>query len=118
LSVKQKMKLPNADQAIVEREKIGDYLLNTEHPDNGGKAAFFLALGFSRDRWQQMAAALRQVAGNCPVSNNVASPHGMKYIVAGQIETPCSKRPLVLTVWIVDRGLDVPRLVTAYPCEP
>ena len=32
------MKLPNAENAVVEREKIADYLLNPAHPDNGGKA--------------------------------------------------------------------------------
>jgi hypothetical protein len=40
------MKLPNADRAFVAQEKIRDYLLNAAHPDNGGKAAFFMALGF------------------------------------------------------------------------
>ena len=35
------MKLPNAERALVEREKIVNYLLNPAHPDNGGKAAFF-----------------------------------------------------------------------------
>ena len=35
----------------------------------------------------------------------------------GRIETPSGKTPLVRTVWIVDRGFDAPRLVTAYPQE-
>ncbi|MDA1276056.1 MAG: hypothetical protein O2960_18725 [Verrucomicrobia bacterium] len=33
------MKLPNAPQSLVSKEKIADYLLNAAHPDNGGKAA-------------------------------------------------------------------------------
>ena len=32
------MKLPNANQSAVGREKIADYLLNPGHPDNGGKS--------------------------------------------------------------------------------
>lgn len=40
------MNLPNAERAIVEREKITDYLLDPAHPDNGGKAPFFEHLGF------------------------------------------------------------------------
>ena len=32
---------------IVEEEKITEYLLNSAHPDNGGKAAFFQKLGFN-----------------------------------------------------------------------
>jgi hypothetical protein len=27
------VKLPNAEKAIVEREKVGDYLLNAAHPE-------------------------------------------------------------------------------------
>jgi hypothetical protein len=42
------MKLPNSGSTIIEREKVTDYLLNPAHPDNGGKAAFFLLLGFNR----------------------------------------------------------------------
>jgi len=34
------MKLPHASAALVDREKITEYLLNREHPDNGGKADF------------------------------------------------------------------------------
>ncbi len=42
------MNLPNAEGAVVERDKIIDYLLNPGHPDNGGKSSFFLTAGFSR----------------------------------------------------------------------
>ena len=44
------MILPNAEKAIVERDKIVDYLLNAAHPDNGGKATFFESLGFRRSK--------------------------------------------------------------------
>ena len=40
--------MPNANLAVIEKEKIVNYLLNAAHPDNGGKAAFFLELGFNR----------------------------------------------------------------------
>ena len=52
------MKLPNLDNAIIDREKIVDYLLNAAHPDNGGKAEFFHSLGFDRDNWQEFTEAL------------------------------------------------------------
>ena len=39
------VKLPNIVLAVVEREKITEYLLNPAHPDNGGKAAFFQIQG-------------------------------------------------------------------------
>jgi hypothetical protein len=111
------MKLPNASLVRVEREKITDYLLNREHPDNGGKADFFIALGFLRNDWETLATTLRKLATNCAISQSMESVHGKKYIVDGAIETPIGKTPVVRTVWIVDSGETVPRLVTAYPHE-
>ena len=35
------MVLPNVDSAGIEIAKLVNYLLNPNHPDNGGKAAFF-----------------------------------------------------------------------------
>src|SRR5438128_2782287 len=46
------MNLPNANLAIVDREKITEYLLNAAHPDNGGKAAFFAGFGFTHRDWK------------------------------------------------------------------
>jgi len=111
------MKLPNAERAVVEREKIADYLLNPAHPDNGGKAAFFLALGYKRDDWPSLASALRRLAVATEVAKSMETVHGIKYVLDGGMETPGGKTPVVRTIWIVDRGLDRPRLVTAYPRE-
>jgi Domain of unknown function (DUF6883) len=111
------MKLPNAQVALVEQEKVVQYLLNPAHPDNGGKAAFFGRLGFDPDHWSVFAAALRKLAVTGEVSKTVESPHGTKYVVVGTMDTVSGESPMVRSVWIVDRGSDVPRLVTAYPKE-
>lgn len=109
------MKLPKAEKAVVEREKIEDYLLNAAHPDNGGKAAFFEGLGFRRDKWETLAKALQAVAAQTEVTHSMDSPHGRKYVIVGRLESPGGKAATVRTIWIVDTGLDVARLVTAYP---
>ncbi|MDD5140284.1 MAG: hypothetical protein PHY43_08510 [Verrucomicrobiales bacterium] len=109
------MKLPNTDKLVVEREKVADYLLNPAHPDNGGKAEFFGKLGFRREEWEALAAALRTLAQTAEVAGSTESPHGRKYVIVGWIESPGGKVAQVQTIWIVDRGLDVARLVTAYP---
>ena len=111
------MKLPNAHLAVVDQDKITGYLLNPAHPDNGGKAPFFLALGFRLDDWHPLAVALRKLAGTTPVTKKMESTHGLKYILDGKIETPSGRSPTVRTIWIVDRGAETPRLVTAYPSE-
>ena len=85
--------------------------------DNGGKAAFFLALGYTQDDWPSLAAALRRLALAAEVAKSMETGHGIKYVVDGGIETSGGWTPAVRTIWIVDRGLDRPRLVTAYPRE-
>jgi len=109
------MKLPNANMAVVSREKIADYLLNPVHPDNGGKAEFFMQLGFHRSQWESLATTLQALAQTAEVLRVSESPHGKKYVIVGQIETPSGKTVQVQTIWIVDKGLNVARLVTAYP---
>jgi len=109
------MKLPNADKAAVYREKITDYLLNPAHPDNGGKAEFFTQHGFHRERWEVLAAALQTLALESEVTIVSKSSHGKKYVIAGRIQTPGGKSPLVQTIWIVDKNREAARLVTAYP---
>lgn len=109
------MRLPNAHVAVVEREKITEYLLNPEHPDNGGKATFFVALGFTRDAWDRFADSLRQLALVADVADHMETVHGKKYIIDGDIVSPSGKAAWVRTVWIIDAGTDFPRLVTAYP---
>lgn len=92
------MKLPNATIALVEREKITEYLLNPEHPDNGGKAGFFLALGFSQDKCELLADSFHQIAMRSEVSQTMESTHGKKYIIDSEIQTPGGKAPRVRTV--------------------
>ena len=109
------MKLPNAQRAIVERAKIVEYLLNAAHPDNGGKAKFFTERGFAAERWEVLAQALRNMAVGVSVIQSVQSVHGSKYVLEGQMETPIGKQAAVRSVWIIDAGSQLPRLVTAYP---
>ena len=40
------MPIPNTDSAHVPPEKLTDYLLNEEHLVGGGKAKWFLSLGY------------------------------------------------------------------------
>ena len=53
------MRLPNADRAQVDRVKVVNYLLSTEHQHGRDKAAAFLRFGFSPERWEEFAEALR-----------------------------------------------------------
>ena len=110
-------KLPNADKIIVERGKVLDYLLNSEHRIGASKANFFCKFGFSADKWEVLAEALR-VHGQ---SNGVTKEHetgfGPRYEVEGKLNTPDGRKPLVRSVWQLDKDAVAPRLITAYPLE-
>jgi hypothetical protein len=112
------MKLPNAAQAIVEREKIADYLLNPVHRFGASKARFFRQFGFRAEAWEQMAVALHEHGELHEVSKTRETGHGPRYEVEGKLNCPDGRRPRVRTVWQLDRGKVAPRLITAYPLEP
>ena len=109
------MRLPNAEKARVEREKVTDYLLSKANPRGRRKADFFLRFGFTVDRWQDFAAALRIQSERHAVAKVVETFHGPRYHVDGTIETPDRRNPWVRTVWQIDYGNDYPRFITAFP---
>lgn len=108
------MALPHADRCRVEPEKILGYLLNVSHPQGWAKAQFFLARGFTRENWADLADALKRHGFENLVAETTNSPHGTKYLVTCHIATPDGRNPCIRTVWI-DEGDQQPRLVTAHP---
>ena len=111
------MKLPHANAALVEREKIVDYLLNPAHRYGASKARFFCEFGFRADEWERLAEALREHGGTCEVVREVETGFGPRYVVEGELATPSGRRPRVRSVWQHDRGTVAPRLISAYPLE-
>ena len=109
------MKLPNADQAIVEREKIVAYLLNPAHRHGANKARFFGDYGFRVEEWQRLAAALREHGQTHDVAGTRETGFGPRYSVEGKLPAPDGRRPFVRSVWQFDHGTVAPRLITAYP---
>jgi len=109
------MKLPGRESAIVPRSKVEDYLLNLEHPIGGGKAKFFLHFGFQRERWEELASALRGHTQENLVVDTLQDADGVAYVIEGGIETPSGRRPRVRSVWLVEKGELAPRFITAYP---
>jgi hypothetical protein len=111
------MKLPNADKLVVEREKIADYLLNPAHRYGAGKARFFLKFGFTIERWEVLAEALRVHGRTHEVTRTHETSFGPRYEVEGKLRAADGRLPRMRTVWQWDRGAVAPRLITAYPLE-
>jgi hypothetical protein len=111
------MKLPNAEQVVVEREKIIGYLLNAAHRYGTSKARFFGEFGFHPTNWQALAQALREHGQRYEVTKVRETLFGPRYEVEGILRTPDGRTPRVRTVWQLDWGVLAPRLITAHPVE-
>ena len=111
------MPLPQAEIAEVPRAKIVEYLLSLTHRDGRGKAIFFLGYGFSPDRWEVLAEALRQHALKNDITKVEMTPFGQRFVVEGSLLAADGRTPNVRTVWFLDEGETRPRFVTAYPLE-
>lgn len=108
------MRLPNAEIARVDREKLEEYLLSETHPIGRSKAKFFRGVGFDESSIDVLVQGFLAIAKTEDVTQILASVHGVKYTVDGAVETPSGARVKLRTIWIVDQGQDRPRF-TAYP---
>jgi hypothetical protein len=108
------LELPNLDQAVVDPRKLTDYLLARSHPVGRSKASFFEKMGFSAEAPDVLSNALREHAKQPDGITVEETDFGTKYVVVGLLRGPAASGR-VRSVWIVDRGADVPRFVTAYP---
>jgi hypothetical protein len=109
------MRLPNAEGAQVDPKKLKEYLLSESHPVGRSKAKFFHGMGFDESNFDVLGEGLIGIAQTEEIVEAEPSPHGTIYIVDGFITTPPGSRIRLRTVWIVDKGQDRPRFVTASP---
>ncbi len=112
-----RMRLPNADRAVVDARKVREYLLAFDHPIGRAKARFFRALGFDQRAWESLQQALQRHALDGEAEEQSGSPYGRKFVVRGSLQGPGGATAPLVSVWIVVQTDDSPRLVTAYPGE-
>lgn len=109
------MRLPSGHLAIIDPSKVRDYLLSPEHLVGRHKAAFFNALGYTRERWRELEDAFRRLIATEEAVPGKPSDFGDKYEVRGTLERSAGRRGEVVTVWIILAGETVPRFITAVP---
>ncbi len=110
-----KMKLPNADNAIIDAQKIAGYVLNAEHRRGGSKASLLLAFGYDPANWQRLADDLRQYHLSTEVERSRATAYGTRYEIRAALQTPSGRLLTLRSIWQIDSGATVPRLITLYP---
>jgi hypothetical protein len=109
--------MPFRENSYVPTSKLVDYLLSDTHPEGSKKAKVFHRFGFANQNFTELESKLLHVAKTANVSEVDTSSDGTKYIFKETIQTP-SGRPLRLCmVWMIDKGEETPRFITAYPLE-
>jgi len=111
------MELPNKFHAYVSISKITDYLLSETHIVGRSKAKFFRSFGFDETNVSQFERGLINIAQTESVAETTETIYGHKYVIDGELETPNGDKIHLRTVWIIETGDDIPRLVTAHPLD-
>ncbi len=109
------MKVPNYEQAIVSKEKLIDYLLNFDHHDGRSKASFYQKFGFERTNYMDLIVALKRIIAENDFDSCIETHFGKKYIVYGYLDSKRQPKPMLKTVWQINKNDKFPYLITAYP---
>ena len=109
------VKLPNRERAVIEPAKLTGYLLSLSHPVGRFKAAFFRSLGYDAVVWQKLEHDLRSQHLELEAAPIQGSSFGQKYEIRGPLVGPAGRCEVLVSVWIIRDGEEIPRLVTAYP---
>jgi len=108
------MKLPRGEHALVEDEKLMGYVLSKNHPVGRHHAMLFeKLLGITDGNADLLRQALLGAAKECDVIRASETPYGEKFQMRFELEGPRGRR-MVRAVWMRERGVDCPRLVTCF----
>ncbi|MGH2951149.1 MAG: DUF6883 domain-containing protein [Solirubrobacterales bacterium] len=111
--------LPAADRAVIEPEKLRDYVLSSDHEHGRHKARVFMsALGIDRDGWEYLREQIATHVVVAEVSEVRTGRYGMRYSVPMLIEGLNGQTHEVTTGWIIEREGAPPRLTSAYVNVP
>jgi hypothetical protein len=111
------VKLPSAESAQVPKAKIVNYLLSPTHRAGRSKAAFFRQFGFSVEKWDELAAALRDHCLENPVVHTEETVFGTRHVVDGLLKAPDGTELNVRSAWFIDKGRNEPRFISAHPLK-
>ena len=109
------MKIPNAKQAVINREKITLYLLNTKHKRGGNKANLLMSFGYTVKEWNRLVDDLRQYHLTREAVLVRETPYGTRYEIRAPLTTPDGRSLMARSIWQIDVGTDYPRFITLFP---
>ena len=110
------MKLPNAENVVIDAEKLTEYCLNVEHPRGKHKArAFASACGITVENAEILRSALSEAARGGEATARKSDAFGQRYMIEWTVTGPTGTAQII-TAWIVRDDEDFPRFTSAYIC--
>jgi uncharacterized protein DUF6883 len=112
------MKLPNAERAVIDIEKLRDYSLNPNHPKGKHKARVFLEkLELNADDAERLRKLILEAVLTGEATEQQPTTYGRRFIVDFQVTR--EERLVVMsapirTAWIIRNGEDFPRLTSCF----
>jgi hypothetical protein len=108
------MRLPNAEDAIVDLEKLRGYCLNPEHLRGKHKARVFAStLGMTAEDAEELREILRSAATDHGAQPGACDEYGRRYTIDFEVRR-LGKRSVIRSGWIILIGEDTPRLTTCF----
>ncbi len=108
------MKLPNADNAVVDMQKLIEYCLNPEHPRGKHKARVMLSsCGMSAGHADILRDSLLDAARNLDAELSEVDDYGQRFVVDLELKGPAGTAK-VRSAWIIRRNENFPRFVSCY----
>lgn len=106
------MKIPNAENALIDIDKLRFYCLNATHAKGKDKARVFKsALGITQAESAWLRAEMLRKLPFADAVQQIEDIYGIRYAV-DMIITHHAKSATIRTIWIVERGDARPRFVT------
>ena len=108
------MKLPNAEQALVDVRKLRDYCLSTDHPRGQHKVRVFKSvLGWRADQAEDVRHRLFEAVLLEDASFLGADDYGQRYALDFRVQG-AGMVTIVRSLWIIRHGEDFPRFTSCY----
>ena len=112
------MKLPNAQNAVIDNEKLTGYCLNPKHPKGKHKARRFeQSLCIKNDDAVILQQALQKAVLICEAIEQTRTAYGRIFRIdfsAGRGLGIIWHQTTLRSAWIIRNDEDFPRLITCY----
>ena len=108
------MKIPNADQAVVDIAKLTDYCVNKLHPRGKHKARVFdTELGLTDEDAEELQNSLLEIVKTRNAAEGKHDQYGKRYIIDFAM-TRQNKQATIRSIWMIRSQEDFPRLTSCY----